>query len=135
MGGSSFVCCNGACNSCLFPTKKLTSNETLELDSKGTLCLFFLLYSFCFHSVIYNTNGPIEQTYQRPSFYNEHIVWGNSDIKWMKVSVINSNVNKYLSVVTSWLTFCEGLKFIKNCFNRLHVNQLNDTFATTNSFQ
>ena len=83
----------------------------------------------------YNSNGPIEQTYWRPSFYNEHIDWGNSDSKWMKVSWINSNVTNISQLLNFWLTFSEGFKLIENCFNRPHVNPFNDTFATTNSFQ
>ena len=34
----------------------------------------------------------------------------------MKVPSINSIVNKYLTVLTFWVTFCEGLKLIENCF-------------------
>ena len=37
------------------------------------------------------------------------IIWENSDIKWMKAPSIYTIVNKYLTVLTIWITFEKDL--------------------------
>ena len=48
--------------------------------------------------------------------YNEKLYRQNSETKWMKVPLINSTENKYNTVLTLWVTFCEALELIENFF-------------------
>lgn len=59
-------------------------------------------------------------------FHNEKIVRENSDIKWTNVPLLDSIVNKYLTVFTSSVTFCERLKLLNTVY-RLCVNPFNMT--------
>ena len=55
-----FVCCNAVCKSSLSSTQKLTSNETLFLDTTGFNFGFFSASSFGFCPAIYSTNVKIK---------------------------------------------------------------------------